>query len=370
MPISGSMQQVERDALLGGAAVQPERLAVAAHQPDLLVRGDPAERGRPPAEQPQPGVAGQLARRPRRRRRRRRTASAISCGVDVELGHAGPARARDVLAVVLVGGQADRRGLDPQRHVLGDQRDRPARFGGEVRARRPGCGCRCCRAEARPAAPTGRCGSARRAACRPVARSGSARPAGRAGRAGRRACAGPGGRTSRARGGGAWPPARRSRPAGARPRARRSASGPTGRTAGRRCRGRTYGGAPSTTRLRSASRGVTAPAEPGWTEAGRWACSALTTAPSRGPGTRTPCSSSERVATELLVQTAGRCRRRARGPGAGPPARSTWPGSGPGSASTAPPHPGVSDPYRPVTLSGLPNGPYPPRTRRGGRYRR
>ena len=34
----GVEQQVERDALLGAAAVQPERVAVAAHQPHLLVR--------------------------------------------------------------------------------------------------------------------------------------------------------------------------------------------------------------------------------------------------------------------------------------------------------------------------------------------
>ena len=34
----GVEQQVEGDPLLGGAAVQAERLAVAAHQPHLLVR--------------------------------------------------------------------------------------------------------------------------------------------------------------------------------------------------------------------------------------------------------------------------------------------------------------------------------------------
>ena len=37
-------QQVQRDALLGRAAVDPERLAVAADQPDALVRGHAAKR--------------------------------------------------------------------------------------------------------------------------------------------------------------------------------------------------------------------------------------------------------------------------------------------------------------------------------------
>ena len=55
-------QQVQRDPLLRGAPVQPERLAVAAHELDPLVRGHPPERVRPPGE-PQPGVAGQVARR-------------------------------------------------------------------------------------------------------------------------------------------------------------------------------------------------------------------------------------------------------------------------------------------------------------------
>ena len=39
----GVEQQVERDPLLGAAAVQAERVAVAAHQADLLVGADPAQ---------------------------------------------------------------------------------------------------------------------------------------------------------------------------------------------------------------------------------------------------------------------------------------------------------------------------------------
>ena len=54
----GVEQQVERDALLGAAAVQAERLPVAAHQPDPLVGGDPARAPLPRSdEQHQPGVA-------------------------------------------------------------------------------------------------------------------------------------------------------------------------------------------------------------------------------------------------------------------------------------------------------------------------
>ncbi len=57
-------------------------------------------------------------------------------GVDVvgrglDLVHPRPARGHHVLGVVLVGGQAHRGGLHPQRNVLAHQRDSPA-FGGEV----------------------------------------------------------------------------------------------------------------------------------------------------------------------------------------------------------------------------------------------
>ena len=50
MPMSGSMQQVERDALLGAAAVQAERVAVAAHEAHLLVGADPAQAADPRGE--------------------------------------------------------------------------------------------------------------------------------------------------------------------------------------------------------------------------------------------------------------------------------------------------------------------------------
>ncbi len=53
----------------------------------------------------------------------------------LQLGHARPARVGRLAVPVLVGGQAHRRGLHPQRHVLADQRDVLA-LGGQ----RPGHG--------------------------------------------------------------------------------------------------------------------------------------------------------------------------------------------------------------------------------------
>ena len=57
----GVEQHLEGDPLLGGAAVDAERLAVAAHQVHLLVGADPAQRRAPVGEQHQALVAGQLA---------------------------------------------------------------------------------------------------------------------------------------------------------------------------------------------------------------------------------------------------------------------------------------------------------------------
>ena len=50
---------------------------------------------------------------------------------DIQFGHAGPAGGDHILGVVLVGGQSDRSGLDPQRNVLADQRHSLA-LGSEV----------------------------------------------------------------------------------------------------------------------------------------------------------------------------------------------------------------------------------------------
>ena len=170
-------QQVDRDALLGAAAVHAERVPVAAHQLDLLVGGHPAERGAPRRVQDEPGVAAQAA---------------LGGAVDVDqvelllapqlrhllLGevqrvHAGPAGVDRHLGAVLLGAQADRGGLDPHRQVLGDHGDVRGRRGRGSRRPR-GCGCRCRRAGSRSAAPSGRCGRARPAACRPRRRRGRA----------------------------------------------------------------------------------------------------------------------------------------------------------------------------------------------------
>ena len=59
----GVEQQVERDPLLGRAAAQAERLAVAADQPHLLVGRHPAQRAAALGQQHQAGVARQLAGR-------------------------------------------------------------------------------------------------------------------------------------------------------------------------------------------------------------------------------------------------------------------------------------------------------------------
>ena len=116
----GVEQQVEGDALLGGPAVQAERLAVAPHELDLLVRPDPGERARAAGVQHQPGVAGQVT-----------GGFAVERAVfvqflyvgrgDVSSAMPGPARVDRQLGPVLLRLQPNRRRLDPQRQVLADE---------------------------------------------------------------------------------------------------------------------------------------------------------------------------------------------------------------------------------------------------------
>ena len=126
----GVEQHLQRDPLLGRAAVDAERLAVAADQVHLLVGADPAQRRTAVGEQHQARVAGQLAGR-------LEVEHAVVVqlvelgGRDLELGHAGVAGVgvADRLGAVLLGVEADRGRLDPQRQVLGDQRDVEALVG-------------------------------------------------------------------------------------------------------------------------------------------------------------------------------------------------------------------------------------------------
>ena len=60
MPTSGSSRRSRAIRCSATAAVQAERVAVAAHQPDLLVGADPPETASPRREQDEAGVAGQL----------------------------------------------------------------------------------------------------------------------------------------------------------------------------------------------------------------------------------------------------------------------------------------------------------------------
>ena len=114
------------------------------------------------AEQPQPGVAGQLAGRVEVDHAVVEQRVDLGRSSTVELGHAGPAGRHDVLRAVLVGGQPDRRRLHPQRHVLGDQHDLAASvgaaLGGQVQRAGQDAASRWCRCGSRPAAPPGRCG--------------------------------------------------------------------------------------------------------------------------------------------------------------------------------------------------------------------
>ena len=123
-------QQIQRHPLFGGAAAQPEHLAIAADQLHSLLGVDPAQRVRVAAEQPDAGVARQITGG-------LEVDLAVSeqrvdlLGRHLDLVHPRPAGGDDVLGVVLVGGQADRAGLYPQRNVLAHQRDSLA-LGGQV----------------------------------------------------------------------------------------------------------------------------------------------------------------------------------------------------------------------------------------------
>ena len=105
-------------------AVDAEHVAIATDEVDLLVGPDPAQRGAPVREEHEAGVARELAGGLEVERTVVVELVEVTGG-DVELGHAGVAGVgvRDRLGPVLLGVQADRGRLDPQRQVLGDQGD-------------------------------------------------------------------------------------------------------------------------------------------------------------------------------------------------------------------------------------------------------
>ena len=168
MPTSGSSS---RSRAIRCSALRPCR-PNASRSPRtsriVLVGADPA-RGRCRARTAARARCGRAARGPPR-------CSTPPCVVervdllagDVELGHAGPAGVDGELGAVLLGVEPDGGRLDPHRQVLGHQRD-VAALGGEVHGDGEDPACRCRPAGSRPAARAGRCGSARRAACRRVA---------------------------------------------------------------------------------------------------------------------------------------------------------------------------------------------------------
>ncbi len=113
-------QQVKSDALLGRPAVQPEGLAVAPHQLQLLVRQHPGQRARAPGVQHQTRVTGQIAGRLAVEGATFVQFLYVVLGY-VELGHSGPARIDGQLGTVLLCLKPNRRRLYPQRHVLADE---------------------------------------------------------------------------------------------------------------------------------------------------------------------------------------------------------------------------------------------------------
>ena len=136
-------QQVEGDPLLGRPAAQAERLAVAAHQPHLLVRRDPAERRAVRRVQHQAGVARAVRGRRevdrlagRRARRPRRRSSSISA-MPVQSGRS-PGRARYSSAASPTAAALTRSGMSLVTSVT--SRPSAARP-----ARRRGCARRWCR---------------------------------------------------------------------------------------------------------------------------------------------------------------------------------------------------------------------------------
>ena len=132
MPTARVGQELDGDALLGGPTVQIEQRAVAPHEVDALVVAHTTERGLRPGragDQRDARVAGQIAR-----------LDEIhdplgeqlvdGLAVDFELDVPAPGRvAVGELVAVFVGVEANDARLQPQREVLGHDRDEVALVG-------------------------------------------------------------------------------------------------------------------------------------------------------------------------------------------------------------------------------------------------
>jgi len=115
-------QQVERDPLFGRTAVQSEGVPVGPDEPQHVVGVDAAQgRRRAPARDDARvnRQGGDLLAR--------HAAVVVEVvdlvGGQLQLHEARPAGVAGLLVLVLLGGQADRGGLDAQRQILGDQHD-------------------------------------------------------------------------------------------------------------------------------------------------------------------------------------------------------------------------------------------------------
>lgn len=116
-------EQIERDALLGAAAVDTEDLPVAAHQAHISLGGDPAERLAALGLEDQSGVHGQFGGFGYVQRLLP-VEQIHLLGGEGQFRHSRPAGVGDgEFGAVLLGEEADRGRLDTQRQVLGDDRD-------------------------------------------------------------------------------------------------------------------------------------------------------------------------------------------------------------------------------------------------------
>jgi hypothetical protein len=123
MPIFRVEQEVDRQPLLRRAAVQPEDVAVAAHQLHLAVGDDASERRAAVRVHDEARVDRESVHE-RRAHPLLLVERAHLVAAERDLRQARPAAVHDLLVPVLLRRQADRRRLDAHREVLGDDRDR------------------------------------------------------------------------------------------------------------------------------------------------------------------------------------------------------------------------------------------------------